>query len=199
MRRAACEITDPAKIDAVLKEATIGRMATNGSDGYPYIVPVNFVQMDGKIYFHCAPKGQKLDDIARDPKVCFQVDIPLAYLDTRFAPERAADRMHQYYHCVIIKGDARVVPDGRLKVDALNALIEKHEPDDGYQKVYEEMPAVKACAVVEITPVTVSAKSDLAQNRSEEDRLTLARYLNSRELPGDRKTVEAMGFDPDAI
>ena len=199
MRRAACEITDPVKIDAVLKEASIGRMATNGSDGYPYIVPVNFVQMNGKIYFHCSLKGQKLDDIARESKVCFQVDIPLSYLDTRFSPGRAADRMHQYYHCVIIKGEARVVPDGQLKVDALNALIEKHEPDDGFQKVHGEMPAVKSCAVVEITPVTMTAKSDLAQNRPEEDRLIVARYLKSRGLPVDRKTIEAMGFDPDAI
>ncbi len=34
-------------------------LATNGQDGYPYIAPLNFVALEGKIYFHCTPKGEK--------------------------------------------------------------------------------------------------------------------------------------------
>ena len=57
MRRQQSEITDPAKIEKVLNAATIGRMATLGTDGYPYITPVNFVFYKGGIFFHCAPQG----------------------------------------------------------------------------------------------------------------------------------------------
>ena len=81
MRRKHSEITDPLAIEDILRTATIGRMATVGRDGYPYITPVNFVYHGGDIYFHCAPEGEKLDNIARDSRVCFEVDIPLSYLD----------------------------------------------------------------------------------------------------------------------
>jgi nitroimidazol reductase NimA-like FMN-containing flavoprotein (pyridoxamine 5'-phosphate oxidase superfamily) len=80
MRRTHCEICDPQEIERILGSATIGRIATNGADGYPYITPVNFVHQEGNIYFHSALKGEKLENLERDPKVCFEVDIPLAYL-----------------------------------------------------------------------------------------------------------------------
>ena len=51
MRRKHSEVTDPGEIERILSMTNIGRMATIGQDGYPYITPVNFVSMDGNIYF----------------------------------------------------------------------------------------------------------------------------------------------------
>ena len=82
MRRKHCEVTDPREINRILSSTNIGRLATSGADGYPYITPVNFIWREGKIYFHSATVGEKLDNLAREPKVCFEVDVPLAYLDT---------------------------------------------------------------------------------------------------------------------
>jgi nitroimidazol reductase NimA-like FMN-containing flavoprotein (pyridoxamine 5'-phosphate oxidase superfamily) len=48
MRRKECEITDPQKIHRILAATPIGRLATTGSDGYPYITPVNFVFYQGE-------------------------------------------------------------------------------------------------------------------------------------------------------
>ena len=194
MRRRQCEITDPHEIDRILSAATIGRMATLGADGFPYITPVNYVYTNACIYFHCAHKGEKLDNMARDDRVCFEVDIPLAYIDSGYQPEAGACGLHQLYHCVIMRGRARILPDGDLKTAALNALVAAHEPGRALAAVHEEMPAYKACAVVEIRPERVSAKSDLAQKKSVEDRETLARYLERRGRPGDRETAAAMGY-----
>jgi nitroimidazol reductase NimA-like FMN-containing flavoprotein (pyridoxamine 5'-phosphate oxidase superfamily) len=196
MRRRQCEITDPQEISRILSAATIGRMATLGADGYPYITPVNYVYTNGCLYFHCARKGEKLDNIARDNRVCFQVDIPLAYLDLGYNPDAGACSLHQFYHCVIVRGRARVVPDGDLKTVALNALVAAHEPDRTAPSVHADMADYNACAVVEIRPETLSAKSDLAQKKSAADREALARYLEKRGWPGDRETVKAMGFMP---
>ncbi len=165
MRRKQSEVTDPQKIQEVLNTATIGRMATMGSDGYPYITPVNFVYYKGNIYFHCAPKGEKLDNIARDPKVCFEVDTPLAYLDSGFAGEPGC-KLHQLYHCVIIRGTAKVVEDEALKTASLNALVEKHEPGKGVAIITPDLAGYKACGVVRITVDRISAKSDLIQKIS---------------------------------
>ncbi len=88
MRRKHCEISNPREIDRILSLTNIGRLATNGADGYPYVTPVNFVWHERKIYFHSALAGEKLENLARDPKVCFEADIPLAYLDTGHDPQR---------------------------------------------------------------------------------------------------------------
>lgn len=190
-------MTDPVEIDRILAAARIGRLATVGRDGYPYVTPVNYVNHRGRIYFHCAPKGEKLDNIARDPKVCFQVDLPLAYLDGGFDPQGRPCRLHQLYHCVIIRGTARVLPDGHDKLEALNALVAVHEAGRSAEPVTADLPAYRACAVVEVTPDAVSAKSDLAQGKNLEVRRDIAAYLAARDRPGDRETVRAMGFDSD--
>jgi len=172
-------------------------MATVGADGYPYITPVNYVWHQGNIYFHSAPQGEKLDNLARDSRVCFEVDIPLAYLDSRFDPDRRICHVHQLYHSVIIRGEARVVPEGPQKIAALNALATKHESGSDHEPVDEEMPGYRACAVVEISPTFISAKSELLQDRSTEERYALAQYLKNRNRLRDLETVAAMGFNPE--
>ena len=67
---------------------------------------------------------------------------------------------------MIIRGKARVIPDGPLKTAALNALVSKHEGAQDFEPVTPEMHAYKICAVIEIEPLYISAKSDLAQNRT---------------------------------
>ncbi len=69
MRKKKCEITDRAAIDAILSRCRVGRMASVGSDGYPYITPVNYVYLKEAIYFHCARAGEKLDNIGQDSRV----------------------------------------------------------------------------------------------------------------------------------
>lgn len=199
MRRKHSEVTDPARIEQILAAANIGRMATLGADGFPYITPVNFVYYQGKIYFHCAPKGEKLDNIERNPKVCFQVDIPLAYLDGGFSDRQDMCNVHQFYHCVIIRGNARVVADGPLKTDILNALVAKHEKTTEFKPIHDQMPSYQACKVLEIDPTSISAKSDLAQNRSNEKREAIARYLKARNRPHDQIAIRALGFDPEDL
>ena len=194
MRRNHSEISDPNEIQRILSLTNIGRLATSGQDGYPYVTPVNFVSLNGNIYFHCAPKGEKLDNLTRDPRVCFEVDVPLSYIDIGLDPNRPICNLHQFYHCVIIRGSASAVKDDTLKVEALNALIAKHENTNDFKKVTADMSACKACEVIEIRPDSVSAKSDLIQNKSEADRRAVAEYLFKRNRPGDREAVSAMGF-----
>jgi nitroimidazol reductase NimA-like FMN-containing flavoprotein (pyridoxamine 5'-phosphate oxidase superfamily) len=192
MRRKQCEIRDPERISEILSTAAIGRLATIGADGCPYVTPVNYVYYLGNIYFHCATQGEKLDNMARNPKVCFQVDIPLAYLDAGFSDDKAPCRLHQLYHCVIIRGRGRVVADQKLKTEALNALVAKYEKDNSLESVHKDMPAYKTCKVVEVNPERISAKSDLAQGKPESVRSEIAAYLKKRRRPGDEETIREM-------
>ncbi len=192
MRRKQCEVSDPEAIRSVLESCTIGRLATVGADGYPYITPVNYVFWNGRIYFHSALEGEKIDNMRRDDRVCFQVDIPLAYVDLGYRPEGGPCRLHQLYQSVIIRGRARIVEDAAEKTAALNALVAAHEKGRPVPKVEAHFPAVQACAVIEITPEHISAKFDLWQRKSPEERKALAAYLTERHLPGDREAADLL-------
>ncbi|MDD6215139.1 MAG: pyridoxamine 5'-phosphate oxidase family protein [Roseburia sp.] len=74
MRRFKQEIT-PEECVEVLKTAPRGIMAFHGENGYPYAIPLNqyYNETDGKLYFHGAKQGLKLDLMAGNPKVCFTV------------------------------------------------------------------------------------------------------------------------------
>lgn len=59
--------------ESLLSLAQRGILAVHGENGYPYALPVNYLYLDGKIYFHCARAGHKLDAIRSNNRVCFTV------------------------------------------------------------------------------------------------------------------------------
>lgn len=189
MRRKREEITDSTAIAAILEKARIGRLATLGADGYPYIVPVNYVYWRENIYFHCALQGEKLDNIRRSDRVCFEVDIPLAYLDTGYDKEMPPCEVGQFYQCVVIRGRAEVIDDVAEKVGALNALMASHEGVEGYAAITAATPAVALCAVVAVRVERISAKAKLAQNQPAAAQERIRAYLGQRGLPGDAETA----------
>jgi len=196
MRRSKCEITDPLEIARILESINIGRLATIDAEGFPYVTPVNFVFMRERIYFHCAIQGEKLENLVREPKVGFEVDQPLAYLEVRFNPDRLPCRAHQFYRSVIIRGRARIVTESALKTAALNALLAKHEQQPDFQQVTPDAPAYAICHVVEITPIRTTAKADLGQSSTQRAYLDfIVDHLAQRGLPVDIETLEAMGYE----
>ena len=87
MRRKKQEIVERERIEEILRREKVGRFATIGGDGYPYIVPVNYVYSNNTVYFHCALTGEKLGNLNRDSRVCFEVDTILSYIDFGSDPE----------------------------------------------------------------------------------------------------------------
>lgn len=72
MRRFKQKLSEQECFD-VLTHAPRGILAVHGEDGYPYAFPMNYIYKDGKIYFHCAKAGHKIDALASDDKVSFCV------------------------------------------------------------------------------------------------------------------------------
>jgi len=75
MRKAHREITDKTELEAILASTGVMRLGLC-VDGVPYVVPLNFGHdaEAGRIYFHCAREGRKLDMIAANERVCFEVE-----------------------------------------------------------------------------------------------------------------------------
>ncbi len=72
MRRFKQQITDAECVE-VLKGAKRGVLSVMGEDGYPYGLPVSHWsnEEDGKLYFHGAKVGHKVDAINACNKVSF--------------------------------------------------------------------------------------------------------------------------------
>ena len=70
MRRKKQQLSTKECVE-ILRKRTSGVLAVFGEDGYPYAVPISYVYEDGKIYFHSAKAGHKIDAIQQNSKVSF--------------------------------------------------------------------------------------------------------------------------------
>ena len=98
MRRFRQELTNEQSLE-ILKKHTTGVLAVTGDDGYPYTVPLNYIYEDGKIWFHWAKQGHKLDAVEKDDKVSFCVvdkdDIEVRKYTNNFCSVVAFGRIHR--------------------------------------------------------------------------------------------------------
>lgn len=135
--------------ELVLERGTSGVLAVQGDGGYPYAVPLSYVYTDGKIIFHCAKQGHKLDAIAQNDKVSFCV-IDLDDIQ----PERYTT----YFRSVIAFGRARVLEEETEKRAAIEALAAKYTPDDPEGRKQEIEREYRALCVVAIEIDHLSGK-----------------------------------------
>ncbi len=162
------KITDPAVIIGLLESAPVGRLGTIGPDGWPMVKPLNFAYYEGRLYFHSARQGEKLDDIRRDPRVCFEVDLPIAYV--KGVAENPC-RAEYLYRSVIVRGRAKVVEEEAERRIALDALLRKYQPEGGYGPYLEEKLALTAIIRIEVDGL--SGKEDLGKDELREQALAL--------------------------
>ena len=72
MRRKRQQLSDEESI-GILEKATSGTLALLGDNGYPYAVPISYVYSEGKLFFHSALSGHKVDAIRNCDKASFCV------------------------------------------------------------------------------------------------------------------------------
>lgn len=113
---------------AVLKKGTSGVLAVLGDEGYPYAVPLSYLYEKGKVYFHCAKSGHKLDAVTANAKVSFCV------IDQdNVVPEKYTT----YFRSVILFGKAFVLTDNTERRTALEKFAEKYSPSDRAGRLQE--------------------------------------------------------------
>jgi nitroimidazol reductase NimA-like FMN-containing flavoprotein (pyridoxamine 5'-phosphate oxidase superfamily) len=147
MRRKDKEIGSDETIK-LLTECEYGVLSTVGDDGQPYGVPLNYAYKDNCIYFHCALKGHKIDNLDNNPKVSF-----CAVGDTKVLPSEFSTN----YVSAVVFGAASEV-QGTERYNALVLLIEKFSPgfmEEG-EKYIEKFD--KATKVIKIEIQHLSGK-----------------------------------------
>ena len=144
LRRKEKELKDKTEIEKVLREATVGRLGTSRDDT-PYVVPVSYVYHDGKITIHSAKQGKKMDDIAANPRVCFEVDT------SEIIPSDDPCNYSYRYKSVIANGTAKILEDSTEKLKGLRLLTEKYAPGKGLALTEEHLKKNWNLNIVEIT------------------------------------------------
>ncbi len=196
MRRTDYEMTEQEEIDRLLAEAGHGYLGIITSDGWPSVVPLNYVVVDNRIYFHGAHEGQKMEALASNPRVSFTVVEDFAFIPSHFRDPRFACPATQYYRSVMIRGRARIVDAAPEKAAALQALMEKLQPEGGFEPITAEAPmyrkSLRTTAVVAIDIEQIAGKFKFGQNLPRSKRETVAKKLGERGCPIDHATVEMM-------
>ena len=141
MRRKKQEISFEKCVD-ILNRATSGVLAVIGEGGYPYTVPISYVYTDGKIIFHSAKNGHKIDAIKKDDKVSFCVidknDIKPAEFTT-------------YFRSVIAFGRIRILETDEEKRDCIEKLAIRYSPKESVESRNKEIESTwKALCMLEM-------------------------------------------------
>ena len=182
------------KIIKFLDEESTGRISSVDKEGFPQIIPMNFVFLDNSVYMHSHIRGEKIENIKRNSKVGFEVDRNLEFLPSYFSDPDDASLADTLYISVVIKGEAILVEDKKEKVLALNGLMKKYQPEGRYNPMREDMDVLDATAVIKVTPKEMNGKYKIGQNMSKEEKIELATKILDKNSKTAKETVKIMGF-----
>jgi hypothetical protein len=136
------------EIEQFLSCARVGRLGII-VDGKPYVVPVGFGYSDGKVFFHTCAKGLKMNELKKNPIVCFEVDEALSDVTM--------------YKSAIILGNAEIINEEKKMIPYLQKLIDKYRFPLSFDEYMnkpgrnreKELKAVRICV---ITPQKVTGR-----------------------------------------
>lgn len=149
------QILNKNDISILLKKIRVGRISTVNPDGFPYSVPVHFVFSGDSIFAHGSPKGQKINNLEANPKVCFQVDEMLSII---YAEDiSTCCNVSTGYVSVLAFGEAFVVKDMAKKREVLRLIVDKYTPELAKLPMPEEKVAITG--VIEIKIASISGKT----------------------------------------
>ena len=133
----------------ILERNTSGTLALSGDEDYPYAVPISYVYADGKIYFHSAKAGHKIDAISKHEKASFCV------IDKdQIVPEKYTT----YFRSVIAFGKMRFI-DEETEIRRIAANLAMKYSADYADGIPEEInSSVKHMAIIEMSIDHMTAK-----------------------------------------
>lgn len=158
MRRIKQKLSD-AECEDILANRTSGTLALAGDDGYPYAVPLSYVYADGKIYFHSALTGHKLDAIQRCDKASFCVISEDNVLPEKFTT---------VFVSVIAFGRIRVIADDAEKRRTITLLSDKYSPNMEVEREKEIDGSFNNMCMLELTIEHMTGKEGIERTRMRE-------------------------------
>ena len=151
LRRAEKEIRNVSEIEDFLSKVEVGRLGTC-VDNQPYVVPLNFVYSEKKIYFHCANIGKKMENISKNPIVCFEVD------ESEIISSENPCNYSYKYKSIIAIGTIKFVDEPNEKLRVFRLLVNKYARGKESLLDLESIAKYQNLAIVEISINTMTGK-----------------------------------------
>ena len=129
MRRKRQQLSNEESV-AILEKATAGTLALFGDGDYPYAVPISYVYHEGKLFFHSALAGHKVDAIRKCEKASFCV---IEQDDVQ--PKKYTT----FFRSVIAFGRIHIIEDETEKLETARMLGNRYTPnqEEALQKELE--------------------------------------------------------------
>ena len=128
--------------EEILACGKTGILAVSGENDYPYTVPLNYIYLDNKIYFHCAKEGHKIDAIKNNEKLSFCVIGKDEVVPEVFGTD---------FRSVIVFGRARIMDEGEF-MPVIQSFTRKYCPKTSEDAIKAEINKdFKRLCMVEIT------------------------------------------------
>ena len=109
----------------ILNKSKSGVLAVIGDDGYPYAVPLSYVYLNNKIYFHSAKEGHKVDALSKNNKVSFCVVTK---------DDVVPEELTTYFKSVIIFGKAKKLEGEELRNAAIQLGLKYYNNENAVKK-----------------------------------------------------------------
>ena len=139
------------EMEKVLVEERVGYLGMS-SDNKPYVIPLTYGYSEGRIIFHCALVGSKLDIIRNNPNVSFTVSRHFGEMVSH--PQGA--ECHINSDSVICFGKARIIFNIEERCRVLNTFNHCLQPNA--REI--TMDEVANCNAVEIVVDEMTGRSE---------------------------------------
>ena len=147
MRRAKQRLPLDESLE-ILKKGSSGVLALwDGEE--PYAVPLSYVYHEGKLYFHCARAGHKLEAARVCPRASFCVVA---------ADNVIPEKYTTAYRSVIVSGRLRIIEDEGEMIPALRQLAEKYHPGHSEDAEREISAGLSHMFMLELCADEISGK-----------------------------------------
>lgn len=152
MKKKEREIKDEAVLKKVLKHGKYAIVALCRNQE-PYIVTLNYGYDEAKhaLYFHCAPRGLKIEFIEANPQVCATVIEDRGY---------QMGECEHAYRSVVMWGRMSVIHDLGEKKSALTVMIQQLEdqPDVVRERTFKDDKRIKNVGILRLDIDEITGK-----------------------------------------
>lgn len=149
MRQLKTPVNSLNEMEETLRLGTTGFLGLS-VNGMPYVLPLTYVYENGRILFHCALKGKKLDFIRENPQVCFTVGNQYG----KVCRHPCGADCSEDNDSVICYGRARIIEEISERQNALNTFNRRISP--GAEEITFE--AASKCYAVEIVITNMTGR-----------------------------------------
>lgn len=194
MRRSELESHDPALFEELARDCAVGALSLVTADGRPRSIALNFAALAGDIVFHGALSGEKFTLMTAGPRAGFTMVKEYSYLPSYWSAPEHACTATQFFKSVEIQGRAIVVDDPEYKARALQALMEKMQPEGHYTPWDHTLPmyrsALQNIGIFRLINETWTGKTKFGQDEPARLRRTFVEKLRERGAPVDLLTAD---------